>query len=89
MIVSTKPGAESTESQLTLKSKRDQYSVEIRKKKTEDVLNSRRLKFARTSADEEFQEKINMMQRKEVLPIAHCLYLTPDLACGTIQEARG
>lgn len=66
-----KAGEDITESQASFKSKRDQYSIEIRKKKTEDVLNSKRLKFSRTGEGEQVQEKINAMELQEVFLSNH------------------
>lgn len=40
-----KKGMEMSESHEALQTKRDQYSIEIRKKKTEDVLNLKRIRF--------------------------------------------
>lgn len=36
-----------SETQLLMKFKRDQFAVEIRKKKNADVINSKRMKFSR------------------------------------------
>ena len=61
-----KPNEEISESNATIKAKRDEFSIEIRKKRKEDFLNAKRLKFSRAGESEPFQEKINSMEPLEV-----------------------
>lgn len=58
-----------TESNSNMKTKRDQYAVEIRKKKNEATLNAKRMRFASSKDNDAFQTKVNAMKHSEVLSL--------------------
>jgi len=63
------PNEDIQESQIALKSKRDQYTTEIRKKRTEIELNRRRRKIADEDEKHDLQSKINSMHRQELVEL--------------------
>ncbi len=66
MELDLKTDEKQNESNSNMKSKRDQYTTEIRKKKTEATLNAKRMRYANLKDNDTFQIKINTMTHNEV-----------------------
>lgn len=56
-----------SESQFQMKLKRDQFAVQIRKKKNSDRLNSKRIRFSQMPDDKSITDYVDLMNADQVL----------------------